>query len=226
MSTPSKFPASAYFGAALLVLFFFLTCFQAQGQVSSEPKDTVLVLKKEKATYVPYPIYIDASIELGFGMVGANANAGVYLNHKHAIGLSIFAVGTPSLGDSYNISCLGLQYSINTILDASTDMMVYYKLEAGKVINYSWGTDSPTIVIGSAQNDLKQSKPYYGRITAGLRVWCFNFYAALGSTGKLKTNYEGYKGQIMTNSFNFTHFTFGGGLSLPMHKSKKTSASK
>jgi hypothetical protein len=50
MSTPSKFPYSAYFGAALLVLLFLLTHFQVQAQVSSAPKDTVLVLKKEKAT--------------------------------------------------------------------------------------------------------------------------------------------------------------------------------
>ncbi len=224
MKTPSKFPSSAYFGAALLVVFFFLTCFQAQGQVSSAPKDTLSILKNEKVKYVPYPIYIDASIEIGLGWVGANANAGVYLNRKHAIGLSIFAVGTPSLGDSYNMSCLGLQYSINTILDASTNMMVFYKLESGKVINYRWTTDSPSIV--SAQNDIKQSQPYYGRIAAGLRIWCFNFYAALGSTGKLKTNYIKNNGQIGTNSYNFTHFTFGGGLTLPMHKSKKTSTSK
>ncbi len=224
MKTPSKFPSSAYFGAALLVILFLLSHYQVHAQVPSVPKDSALVLKKEKATYVPYPIYIDASIELGFGMVGANANAGVYLNHKHAIGLSIFAVGTPSLGDSYNMSCLGLQYSINTILDASTNMMIYYKLEAGKVINYLWTKDGISVV--SQQFDLKHSQPYYGRITAGLRFAWFNCYAALGSTGNLKTNYVLETGYTGTNSFNFTHFTFGGGLSLPMHKSKKTSASK
>jgi hypothetical protein len=225
MKTPSKFPSSAYFGAALLVLLFLMTCFQAKGQVPSEPKDSVLVLKKEKATYVHFPIYIDASIEMtGPFWIGANANAGVYLNRKHAIGLSIFTGGPSSLGDSYNMTCLGLQYSYNVILKNSLKDILYYKLEAGKVINYRWTKDGISVV--SQQFDLKHSQPYYARITAGLRFAWFNCYAALGSTGNLKTNYVLETGYTGTNSYNFTHFTFGGGLTLPMHKSKKTSASK
>ncbi len=48
MKTPSKFPSSAHFGAPLLVVLFLLTCFQAQGQVSLMPRDSKIVLKKEK----------------------------------------------------------------------------------------------------------------------------------------------------------------------------------
>ena len=223
MKTSSKFASNTYFGVALLVLFFFLTHFRAQAQVSSEPKDTVLVLKKEKATYVHFPIYIDASIEMtGPFWIGANANAGVYLNRKHAIGLSIFTGGPSALGVSYNMTCVGLQYCGYAIKRPWIRRILYYKVEAGKVIHYLHTTDSTV----SAQYDIKQSKPYYGRITAGLRLGWLNFYAALGGTGKLKTNYVFDNGQIGTNSFNFTHFTFGFGLSLPLHKSKKTSASK
>ncbi len=225
MKTPSKFPSNAYFGAALLVVFFLLTHFQVHAQVSSAPKDSVLVLKKEKATYVHFPIYIDASIEMtGPFWIGANANAGVYLNRKHAIGVSIFTGGPSSLGDSYNMTCLGLQYSYNIILKHSLKDILYYKLEAGKVIHYLWTADAISVV--SQQFDLKHSQPYYARVTAGLRIEYFNVYVALGSTGNLKTNYVLETGYTGTNSYNFTHFTFGGGLTLPMHKSKKTSASK
>jgi hypothetical protein len=225
MKTSSKFASNTYFGVALLVLFFFLTHFRAQAQVSSEPKDTVLVLKKEKATYVHYPIYIDASIENFYLVwIGANANAGVYLNRKHAIGLSIFTGGPISLGDYYNMTCLGLQYSYNVILKHSSKDILYYKLEAGKVIHYSWTAEGISVV--SQQFDSKHSQPYYGRITAGLRFAWFNCYAALGSTGNLKTNYVTDFGSSGTNSFNFTHLTCGFGLTLPMHKSKKASASK
>ena len=225
MKTPSKFPSNAYFGAALLVVFFLLTHFQVHAQVSSAPKDSVLVLKKEKATYVHFPIYIDASIEMtGPFWIGANANAGVYLNRKHAIGVSIFTGGPSSLGDSYNMTCLGLQYSYNIILKHSLKDILYYKLEAGKVIHYSWTAEG--IIVVSQQLDLKHSQPYYGRITAGVRVWCFNFYAALGTTGNFKTNYVIDSGDIGTHSFKFPHFTCGFGLTLPMHQSKKTSSSQ
>jgi hypothetical protein len=224
MRSPSKFPSSAYFGAALLVVFFFLTCFQAQGQVSSEPKDTLSISKKEKVKYVPYPIYIDASLEIGFGWVGVNANTGVYLNHKHAIGLSFFGGGPISLGDQKGVACLGLHYSGYAINGKTENLILYYKLEAGRVIHYSWAPDA--IIIESKQNDLKHSQPYYGRITAGIRFWRLNFYAALGNTGKLKTNYIDYYGQPQTHSFNFTYFSFGLGLTQPMHKSKKTSYSQ
>ncbi len=224
MKTPSKFPSSAYFGAALFVLFFFLTCFQAQGQVSSAPKDTS-VLKKEKVKYVPYRIYIDASLEnFLIAWIGLNLNAGVFLNRKCAVGLSLFAGGPISLGDSYGASCLGLHFSGYAIKDKPENLLLYYKLEAGRVLYYGWSPDA--IEYESIQNDLKHSRPYYGRITAGLRFWCLNFYAALGNTGKLKTNYVDGYGQSRTHSFNLTHFTFGFGLTLPMHQSKKTSASQ
>ncbi|MFZ4473611.1 MAG: hypothetical protein ACOYPR_00370 [Saprospiraceae bacterium] len=222
MKTSSKFASNTYFGVALLVLFFFLTHFRAQAQVSSEPKDTVLVLKKEKATYVHFPIYIDASIEMtGPFWIGANANAGVYLNRKHAIGLSIFAGGPITLSNYHDMACLGLQYSYNVILKHTLKDLLFYKFEAGKVFHYNRSSGE-----GLYSYDIKNSQPYYGRISAGIRLLCFNFYAALGSTGKLKANYVDYYGQPQTHSYNFTHFTFGGGLTLPMHKSKKTSASK
>ena len=82
MSTPSKFPSSAYLGAELLVLLLLLTHFQVQGQVSSAPEDSVIVLKKEKATYVHYPIYLDASLE-NFYLLWLGVNAGVFCKGTH-----------------------------------------------------------------------------------------------------------------------------------------------
>lgn len=89
MKSPSKFPSSAYFGAALLVLLFFLTHFQAQGQLVSAQKDTMLVSKNENTKHVKYPFYLDLSLEFNIEPIfGANAILDIYLNSKHAIGIS------------------------------------------------------------------------------------------------------------------------------------------
>lgn len=79
MRSPSKFPSSNYFGAVLLVLLFFLTHFQAQGQLVSAQKDTMLVSKNENTKHVKYPFYLDLSLEFNIEPIsGGNANFGIY----------------------------------------------------------------------------------------------------------------------------------------------------
>jgi hypothetical protein len=220
MSTPSKFPSSAYFSAAMLVVFFFLTCFQAQGQVSSVPKDTVLVLKKEKVKHVRYPFYLDASLEnLFFFYFGANANAGIYLNSKHAIGISYFIGAAPHANPGYDIvRCLGLQYCGSPFKGPWTRKSLYYKIEVGKVLYFNPFLDFPEGRSKSIQQNTNLSKPYMIRGTFGIRYGFGNLYLATGTTGKLFSNYTRQNNETGTHFFRFYHVTFGVGFTLPYRK--------
>ncbi len=219
MKTPSKFPSSAYFGAALLVIFFFLTCFQAQGQVPSEPKDSVLVFKKEKekAKHVRYPFYLGASLEnLFFFYFGVNTNAGIYLNSKHAIGISYFIGAAPrDIADNgYNrVRCLGLQYCGSPFKKS-----LYYKIEVGKVLYFNPFINASVISLKSVQQNTNLSTPYVIRLTFGARIDVANFYLATGSTGKLFSNYTRENNETGTHSFRFFHVTFGVGFTFPYRK--------
>jgi hypothetical protein len=218
MKTPSKFPSSAYLGAVLLVLFFLLTCFQSQGQVSSAQKDTVLVFEKGKTKYARYPFYLDVSLEsLLFFYLGTNANAGVYLNSKHAIGISYFTGATGNIftsGDT-RVRCIGLQYCGSPFKDPSVRKMFYYKIEAGKVLQYDHIIEIPDGFRQLPPNK-KLSKPYMARATIGARFLIFNVYFAVGSTGKLVWDSTSYYSR--STSFRFFHITFGAGLTLPSRK--------
>ncbi len=218
MKTPSKLPASAYFGAALFVLFFFLTHFQAQGQVPSVPKDSVLGFKNKKAKYVRYPFYLDASFE-GFFLfyLGVNANAGIYLNSKHAIGISYLS-GTMSnffKDGATDVRWIGLQYCGSPFKDPSVRKMVYYKIEAGRVLQFDHIVET-TYGFSKLPPNKNLSKPYVARATFGARFLVFNFYIAVGTTGKLvwdSTNFS------QSKSLRFFHLAVGSGLTLPLRKS-------
>jgi hypothetical protein len=219
MKTPSKFPSSAYFGAALLVMLFLLTCFQAQGQVSSAPKDTLLVFKNEKAEYVRYPFYLDASLEgFYFFYLGVNANAGIYLNSKHAIGISYFIGASANLivHGATHARCIGLQYCGSVFKDPELQKMLYYKIEAGKLLqfNHKFKTEDGFITV---QPNKSLSKPYMARATFGVRFSVINIYFAVGTTGKLVWDSTSFKAQ--STSLRFTHITLGLGLTLPLRKS-------
>ncbi len=222
MSTPSKFPSSAYFGATLLVVFFFLTCFQAQGQVSSVPKDSVLILKKEKVKHVKYLFYLDVSLEIGGNPIsGMNANLGVYLNSKHAIGVSCFTVTSPYspvVNQKTLMQCIGLQYCGSPFNKRNTRKMFYYKIDIGKVFNPAHYIEFPTMSSIQAQFDSKRSKPYMFRTTIGMRLIFLNFYLALGNTGNLVWNYPNNSYTPETQTFKFTHGVLGIGITLPPRK--------
>jgi hypothetical protein len=215
MKTPSKFPSSAYFGATLLVIFFFLTCFQAQGQVSSMPKDTVLVFKKEKANSVRFPFYLGASLEnLLIYYFGVNAIAGVNLNAKHAIGFSYFIGAAPHIAEIgfHRVRCLGLQYCGSPFKKG-----LYYKIEVGKVLYFN-----PDLYLDDNLKDVRPnnnlSTPYVIRLTFGARIDIANFYLATGSTGKLFSNYTDRNNDTGTHFFRFFHVTCGVGFTFPYRK--------
>jgi len=226
MKTPSKFPSSAYFGAALLVLLFLMTCFQAQGQASSAQKDTVLVFEKEKTKYVRYPFYLDASLEnLLFLYLGANANAGVYLNSQHAIGISYFAGTTGNFlyGGPTDVQCLGIQYCGSPFNDPSLRKMVYFKIEAGKVLKFNHSVENLDGFVRLPPNK-NLPKPFMARATIGVRFLILNIYLAVGSTEKLVWDRSQYSESV---SIRFFHITFGAGLTLPSRKFQdKKSAAK
>lgn len=215
MKSPSKFPSSAYFGAALLVLFFLFTCFQAQAQVRSAPKDTS-ILKKEKANSIRSPFYVGASLEnlLIIYYFGVNAIAGVYLNSKHAIGISYFIGAVPHINEVgfHRVRCLGLQYCGSPFKKS-----LYYKIEVGKVLYFN-----PDLYLDDNRKDVRPnnnlSKPYVIRLTLGARIDVVNFYLATGSTGKLFSNYTRRNNETGTHFFRFSHVTFGAGFTFPYRK--------
>ena len=216
MKTPSKFPSSA----VILQLFCFLVHFQLHAQISIAQKDTVSSVTKEKLYYKVHPIYLDLSLEtLPFFWYASNFSVGIYLNSKHALGISFLSGGiSQGFGAKYyNLGCFGLQYCGSPFKGPSARNKYYYKLEAGKVTSFSYSDDTPINVTSSRMNT-QDSKPYYGRVTLGMRVLVFNFYLAAGITGKLLYLTEYENGHIAETLFPNYHFTIGLGLTLPYRK--------
>ena len=222
MKTPSKLPSSAYFGAALLVMLFFLTHFQAQAQLISAQKDTVLVSKNEKAKHFKYPFYLDLSLEIGGDLIsGANANWGIYLNTKHAIGVSYFTVTSP-FSPRYNqttsMQCIGLQYCGSPFRNLTTRKIFYYKIDIGRVFKPTHAIEFTTMSNIQAQFDSRRSKPYMYRTTIGMRLIFLNIYLAFGNTGDLVWNYSNNIYTPNTQTFKFTHGVIGIGITIPSKK--------
>ena len=222
MKTPSKFPSSAYFGTALLVLLFLLTHFQAQGQLVSAQKDTMLVSKNENTKHVKYPFYLDASLEFNEQPIsGANANLGIYLNSKHAIGISCFtaiSLYSPVVNQTTRIQFIGLQYCGSPFKNRNMRKIFYYKIDIGTVFKPAHAIEFGTMSNIQAQFDSKRSKPYMFRTTIGMRLIFLNFYLALGNSGNLVWNYPNNSYTPETQTFKFTHGVLGIGITLPPRK--------
>jgi hypothetical protein len=160
MSTPSKFPASAYFGAALLVVLFFLTCFQAYGQVSTSEKHNQ---DSSKVTQEFRNVYFDFNIGVFF--YEANINAGFLIKRTHGFGLTYGGVIIYKNSFFQNRGrVVGLQYRFTPIHASGTLKHLLIRAEYGRVIKSSYEDTAPFIL----RTDLNNN--YYIRGTIGFRA--------------------------------------------------------
>jgi len=160
MKTPSKFPSSAYLGAALFVLLFFLTHFQAKAQVSIPEKQS-----QDSSTLTPpsNPFYFDA--DLGLFFFGANVNLGFLLKQTHGFGISYGRVSVFRNTEFSNSGkVFGFQYRFTPIHASGGLKRLLMRAEFGKVISSSYSDDTNFILRPDLNNN------FYIRGTIGFRM--------------------------------------------------------
>jgi len=160
MKTPSKFPSSAYLGAALFVLLFLLTHFQAKGQMSIPEKHNP---DTSKVTQQFRNVYFDANIGIFF--YEANINAGFLIKRTHGFGLTYGGVSIYKNSFFHNRGrVVGLQYRFTPIHASGTLKHLLIRAEYGRVLKSSY-KDAGIFIL---RTDLNNN--YYIRGTIGFRV--------------------------------------------------------
>lgn len=160
MKTSSKFPSNAYFAAAMLVVLFFLTCFQAQGQVSTLEKHNQ---DSSKVTQEFRNVYFDFNVGLFF--YEANINAGFLIKRTHGFGLTYGGVIIYKNSFFQNRGrVVGLQYRFTPIHASGALKHLLIRAEYGRVIKSSYEDAAPFIL----RTDLNNN--YYIRGTIGFRA--------------------------------------------------------
>jgi hypothetical protein len=210
MKTPSKFSSNVYMGTALLVLFFLLTHFQVQGQMSIPEKHNQ---DTSKVTQQFRNVYFDANIGLFF--YEANINAGVLIKRTHGFGLTYG--GVIIYKNSYLRNrgrVVGFQYRFTPIHASGALKHLLIRAEYGRVLKSSYGDAGIFILRPDLNNN------YYIRGTIGFRVSAVFVGISVLHTGRQGLEFTNYP--IPTNPpytrieyFHLNGIFFNLGIALP-----------
>ncbi len=171
------------------------------------------IVAKDSNLQIPFfPVYVDASLGLGFGLF-ADVNLGYRINEKNAIGASLMAWTEPSACCAHSAEGFGVQWRI------TPNRKILYKLELGYINKANYGDDGPY----NAVYNHKKSNKFYQRLTAARRFSVFQIGLTVAIAGGQKNdNFDSITRKLLrTSVFSVNSLVLSLGIATPRFVKRK-----